>query len=271
MLKCEALVDAMEKRFTGSYMEFEEKIIKYVEDYMTDLCQKRNYFPICSVQENLPYIGLAKGNDKIIFNKEVIKELMNGNKLFLIFLFHELSHIQQNIQIETGVATPNIICYIKDTLLNKYQQIENKQFYGYVENKTYSYYTINYENHSKEIDAELNAILLTIEFFQENNIDLPNETKYLKDYFDALVKRKNKKRNLTYCGTFNSYYLTLDEAFDVAIKYHPEWLEEYPQLKVEYKLEDGVIQKKSEITYQEYNINSDLYHKVKYLHKNCVL
>ena len=267
MINCEALVDALNGNYKGSYHDFEKEIIKFVETYMRALCKNIYYTPLCLVKENLSVDGMAIGTDEIIINKKIIESLMNGGKLSLIVLFHELAHIQQNIQIKKGVSTPNIIRYIKDKLLDEYQDKENKEFGIYSYNKIFNFYEINYENESSEIDANLNAILLTEQFFMKNNIDYTEDNDTLNIYFEKMIKRKNRKRNLTYCCNFNSYYLTLDEAFDVAIKYNSEWLERYPQLKVEYELNNGLVEKKVDVIYQEYNENSDMYHKIKRLIK----
>ncbi|MBQ8682034.1 MAG: hypothetical protein IJ509_03905 [Bacilli bacterium] len=267
MIKCEALVKALTGNYDGSYYEFEKEIIKFVESYMSTLCKETSYSPNVKVEEKISADGITVETDKIIFNKKLIKSLMSGQKLALIAIFHELSHIEQNIQIKNGISTPNIIRYIKDILLNEYQDKENRQFSMCARDTNFSYYKVNYKNESSEIDANLDAILLTIQFFLENNIDYTREETYLMNYFDELIERKSQKRNLTHCITFNSYYLTLDEAFDVAIKYHPEWLERYPQLKVEYRLINGSVLKKSEFIYQEYNESSSIYHKIKRLVK----
>lgn len=267
MIKCETIVNALNGNYEGSYHDFEKEIIKFVESYMCTLCKNEYYMPSCLVEENLSVDGITIGTDKIIFKKNLIKLLMSGEKLCLIVIFHELSHIQQNIQIKNGISTPNIIRYIKDILLDEYQDEENKKFLISPIDEIFSFYKVNYKNESSEIDANLNAILLTIQFFIENNIDCTKEEENLLNYFDKLIERKSQKRNLTHCITFNSYYLSLDEAFDVAIKYHPEWLERYPQLKTEYKLNNGLVEKNSKIIYQEYNEKSDTYHKIKHLIK----
>ena len=170
MIKCEALVNALNGNYKGSYYDFEKEIIKFVESYMRILCKDKNYTPSCLVEENLSVDGITDGTDKIMFKKNVIKLLMGGEKLCLIAIFHELSHIQQNIQIKNGISTPNIIRYIKDILLDEYQDEENEKFFISPIDKIFSYYKVNYKNESSEIDANLNAILLTIHFFIENNI-----------------------------------------------------------------------------------------------------
>lgn len=268
MIKCKAIVDALNGAYEGTYYEFEEKIVKFVEDCMATLCDDFYYIPSCLVKENISADGSTIKDDTIILNKNTVKSLMNGKKLYLFVIFHELSHVQQLIEIRKGISTPDIIRYIKDILLNEYQEKENIKFGMFKDEKIPSYYKINYINDSMEIDANLNGIVLTKQFLSENNINYSKEEFYTK-HFDELelMKRKTNKRNLTYCYTFNSYYLTLDEAFDVVIKYHPEWLERYPQLQDEYKLEDGKVIKKSRIIYQENEENSKNNCKVKKLIK----
>jgi len=57
-----------------------------------------------------------------------------------------------------------------------------------------SYYKINYENDSREIDANLNSIVLTKQFLVENNISYSIE-KFSTNYFDklGLIERIIKK------------------------------------------------------------------------------
>ena len=256
---CQALVDALNGNYKGTYSSFEKEIIKFVEDYMKTVSNMPDYNPTCMVSETLKADGVTRGTDKIIFKKDIIKSLKKGKKLYLIVIFHELSHIHQNIQIKNEISTPNILRYIKDILLNEYQNEKNKKYHMPDIYNIFNFYMINYKNESSEIDANLNAILLTINFFLKNNIDYEDEKKYLNNYFEKLIKRKFKKRNLTYGPIFNSYHLTLEEAFDCAIKEHSEWLERYKQLNVEYELNNGLVQKKTKVIYQKYDKNSDIY------------
>ena len=77
-------------------------------------------------------------------------------------------------------------------------------------------------------------------------------------FFANIIKQNSsekKKRYVGGCCSFNDYYLSLDEAFDVAIKHHPEWLDEYPQLSAQYyRVGDKVFKIKDSV----YDENKDI-------------
>ncbi len=195
-----------------------------------------NIYPECIIKDNIDAngetLGCTIGINKIILDKEVIESLMQGHKLNLICIFHELTHIQQNIQIHQGRTTETILKIIKDNILDDYQRgtiIKNMKTDNLI-----SYYDINYAIESSEIDAKLNSILLTKKFFIDNGIDYTMEEKELDARYEEALKQKNRKRNLSMISTFNSYFLSLDDAFDVIVENHPQWLLKYPQLNQEY-------------------------------------
>lgn len=245
MLKCDVLVEALKGEYNGSYEEFELVLCDAIKKEMIKINDDNNSLCECLVIENLTnqngelIAGRARNCTEILFNKSIIDDLFNGNRMSLLTLFHELAHIRQNVLIESGSDSSSVIRYIKDALLNHYQELENYRFLG----KTYgnSYYRNNYSYNSMEIDAEIEAIYSMITFCDENSIDISDIMNTVEDYFDDLKVRKNKKRYVGDCITFNSYYLTLEEAFDIAINDHAEWLLWYPQLLSEYSIIDGGI------------------------------
>jgi len=264
-IECKALVDALKGNYKGTYEKFEKEIIIYIKKCILFLNNYDNCIPRCLIKENLHWAGTASSTNLICINKKIIQELMNGKKDNLFVIFHELTHIEQFVKIKNGISTEEVIKYIKDILLDDYQKKENSRIIC-IDNMK-SYFNLNYDIESSELDAYLNSIILTTEFLLNNNIDVDDE-KIVK----ILIKILSKMDSDRYVGdiiTFNSYYLSLEDAFDIAIKHHPEWIEMYPQLKTEYYIEDGIVVKNENPTYQEYDVNSDKYYQIrKMLKKN---
>lgn len=263
MLKSQVLVDVLKGKYTGSYDDFEKMLCDDVKKEMINLNDNEKCIFECVVLEELINKngellgGRAIGTFKIQYSKSIIMDLFKGNRINLITLFHELAHIRQNVLIESGVGYFNVISYIKDSLLNYYQELENDRFLG----KSYrnSYYKNNYSNYSKEIDADIEAVYNMIMFCSENGIDISDIIETLENYVDDLKTRKDMARYVGGCITFNSYYLSLEKAFDIAVREHAEWLLWYPQLLDEYSVIDGgIVVRKDEDNKKDI---VDLYHK----------
>ena len=63
MVKCEALINALNGNYNGSYYDFEKEIIKFIESYMRTLCKDKYYTPSCLVEENLSVDGITIETD----------------------------------------------------------------------------------------------------------------------------------------------------------------------------------------------------------------
>jgi len=237
------------------YEKFKYLMIDYFTIYINKLNEK--YACQFMISNSITFTGICYGVEKIIINEREVRKIYNGNISSLLTIFHEISHLQQNIQIEEGIVSKNIINYIKDNLLRYYQDEQNKKF-GISKNS--SYYILNYKYESSEIDANLNSILLFLRFCSKNEIELPKQIeKILETEFSKLEVKKNFKRYVGENIIFNSYYLSLDESFDLAINDHPEWLEFFPQLNTEYFIVDDKICKKDNINYEECDNDESLY------------
>lgn len=229
------------------YKEFKELLIKYFSEYINKLYEKYNCEFIVSTK--MSAAGRCIGTEEIKINEYVVDNIYKGNLFYLTIIFHEISHLDQNIKIGEGHYDENVLNYIKDQLLDIYQHEQNGKFYIF---KPLSYYEKNYKCFSKEIEADLNSILLFLNFSLENKINLSDETINMIETLAYQTKsNQTKKRYVGGNVIFNSYYLPLNEAFDFAIKDHPEWLEIYPQLKEEYYIMDYKVYKKD-------NINQEL-------------
>ncbi len=272
MYECDQLVSVLKGEYNIPYEKFERAIVEYIQKCMffiyANYCEvdeleniSGTYFPSCKIIKSLDSDGEAQYIDTILLKRDTIINLFRGDKINLLIIFHELSHIEYNIQILRGYSTLNIINQIKDFLLNSYQKEQNSKYYY---DDPFDYYKYNYRVVSQEVDANLNAIALTTNFMKINNINDSDIFHELSKKYEEFSRRK-KIMNRFVGGNvlFNNIYLSLDEAFSSAIKDNPFWLEVFPQLKVEYEIVDGVIVKKKNIIYQEYNDVNSLYYRVK--------
>lgn len=255
MENCDFFVSFLKGNKSLNYDDFKHLTIEYFSEYITKLYKNNNCKFIIS--NDLSVCGKCIGTEKIIINEDIVKKIYNGAIGYLLVIFHEISHLEQNIQIEEGKISKNIINYIKDFLLKNYQSEQN-EYFGISDNL--SYYKLNYSCESSEIDANLNSILLFAKFCLKNEIEIEEKEKQKLEV--TFIELEQKKKQVRYVGAniiFNSYYLSLEEAFDLAIKNHPEWLEEFSQLNIEYYIKNGKIIRKDVIDYEECDNDKSLY------------
>ena len=179
---CDLFINFLKGNASLDYDNFKCLIIEYFSKYINELYKKYN----CKfmIAGDISSAGICYGTGKIIINEEEVRKIYNGNISPLLTIFHEISHLQQNIQIEEGVVSKNIINYIKDKFLKFYQNEQNKKF-GMPSN--FSYYILNYEYESCEVDASLNSILLFFNFCLINEIELSEQIyQKLETDFDKL-------------------------------------------------------------------------------------
>ena len=260
MFECQAIASALNHNYKGSYEDFELDVTSYIKDYMNYLFIRYDIDREPNVEvKDLSVCGLAKGLDYVCYNKKIIKDLMNGDKLSLLVIYHELSHIEHNIQFFKDIAWPNIIRQTKETMLDIY---ERKNHLKILEEDNSYFKKLNYDDLSIEVDADLNAIVLLLIFFKTNDIDYTDTISDLeKLYMQLTAKEKNLRRYVASNPVYNSYYLSIDEAFDSAISSNPNWLKEIPILNVEYIEVDNVVVKKDKIVYPQYEEKyMDFYH-----------
>lgn len=227
MFICNDLVKALRHQYTGTYKQFEYSIIESIKNSIKELSCSDNSNCIIKdrINNDLTY-GMTIGTNIIGIKKEVITKLQNGDIKSLFVIFHELGHIEINNKIQNGDDSIEIIDCIKDKLLMEYFNYENSK-YCILSN----YYYDNYANYSSEVLANKYALLNMKTFLFTNNIVKSQIGMNAIDTMFSFVYSNNKKRDLSSCATFNDNYLPLDEVFEFALSYHPEWLEKYPQLK----------------------------------------
>ena len=206
--------------------------------------------------------GIFYGDDNkndLVINDKTIKSMYDGDLEKFMSILHELNHFKVKYDILDGGINLDLCRIVKENLLRdedrdpfneigSYKSLKGKR--SYIND---FYYEKNYRNYSEEVyvdicskrDFMLFMRVLYIFFYRNNDSTMNAMDKLLDELIrDDLVRYNNHIRDLTTSLSFNSNYLSFYEAFDVSVKYHPEWLK-YPQISVEYYLDsDGYVKKK---------------------------
>ncbi len=229
------IINILNKNNIISYDTFEFLIIRSTQYAMKKINNERikPYFPKVYISELDGAGGNTFSYEYISFDKKSIENLYKGNFETLSIYFHELRHIEQEIEIYLKNFSSDIIDMIKDKVIKDY---EFKK-YG-----TKRYYEINYFNISFEVDAHHNGIDMTKALLHKYQFD------YLVPFAEVLrnawpVNSNRLERMVEENGVMVTK--TLDEVFDGVIADNPHYLEKYPQLAIEYIKEDNKVRKKT--------------------------
>lgn len=215
-----------------NYEKF-ENVIELLGLYNIKIVPDAKFIITCDLPSNVS--GRCCGVEWIKINKKAIRNIYYGNKIAMVTIFHELKHFRDNYNILNNIYDEETIRILKDNLINfEVNNFERKVLGGVVSYNCY--YRDNYDVESSEVLAEKYAYLDMIKYFDFIGVKLSDsELSSISNNIHMLDKKYNKKlRNLTHCFMYNNFYLTVDEAFDIAIRDNLSWLEEYPCLKKEY-------------------------------------
>lgn len=182
--------------------------------YKNSKCILKQYNRKEQNNQHLIISGENRGN-KIWLNTNEINDLYyNQNLIILITLFHEVTHGIQHKNIFNGNQNIDqlIILEIKDHILSKYLP---------------NYYQENYDNISSEIEADFYGYKLTSQYINSNITNQEITNKY--------INILNYKRKI------NRKIQDIDTIFNEFIKNHPEILNQHPQLKYLYKIENNQV------------------------------
>lgn len=249
------------------YENFENIIHGFILDVMKTFLESNKIEDDCVVYiKQLPkgtkglFLDNIKGNNFLVINECVIKELYAGNIEQFIVIFHELNHFKVKYDIRLSEINDDIVRIIKEKLIRESSQdpfneigsIKSiKKEYVYVND---DYYSANYELYSGEVYANVKALedyLFMLKSLTKNPNVQADIINYLQsEYKDTFVENKkhydNHKRDFKSNFKFNNYFLSYEEAFDLLIKDNPDWLQ-YPQIAIEYyKDENDIIHKRNE-------------------------
>lgn len=204
--------------------EFElQKIIRlFSEEVMKNICGAKK--PHCEIVDLEDCNGLAK-SEHIYISNNLIKKAMEGDIFGILQTnFHEITHVKQYKDRQNRIISWFNIVLLKDRILAALP----------------NYYRDNYNFLPSEAEAELEGIDGAISYMNflelsinENELKKINEAK--KFYSETIVNTSRK---------INDKYIELDEIFDKFIKTKPELLAQYPQLSLEYTIEDGLVRRK---------------------------
>lgn len=227
-----------EERIVG-YETFEQVMKIFIEDMMREINNGRidRYNPICCIYDfkktnNENSDAMVEKDFIIKINSQIIKDMYRDYSIFdFISIFHELIHIQQNIDIKMGYFTEDILLFIKDDILRELCFKEG-----------FDYYWNNYQFINSEKDAEIKGWMCTINFLEQViGIKLKNEiVEELEKKINVQLEEKSNLLRKTKNGKQDINFL-----FDYYIKNHSEFLEKYPQLTIEYIVSDGIVRRKT--------------------------
>ena len=192
----------------------------------------------------------------ITINKKVINDIYSGKIDAFITIFHELNHFKSEYDIKLGKINSDIIRTIKEDLLRASSQDPFSEMKSIKSGSKYindDYYKCNYAVFSDEKIAEINAIKNFISLMEIIGINLSKfQLQQLEEQIKSNMSQYNNYlRDLRLCFNYNNYFLDFEEAFDVMIKYNPNWLT-ISQLNIEYYLgKDGKVLKRTKEELEE--------------------
>lgn len=264
--------------FSISYNEFEEIMITFTEKIMGSYLEDTKFYKdkYSCVIKDLPSYRRGEFNSEnnvITINKKVINDIYLGKINSMTIIFHELNHFKVLYDIQLGRINKDLIRSLKDELLRVSSHdpfSEHKTIKAGPTSINDNYYECNYTVFSDEKVAEINAINDLILFIKMAGIEL--SLQHLQELNDRIEKNtsqyNNYLRDLRLNLNFNNYFLDFEEAFDVMIKFNPDWLT-IPQLNIEYYLgEDGMVAKRTKEELEErleMETDEDIKGYIKYL------
>ena len=168
------------------------------------------------------------------FDSQTIKDLYDGDLNGLVTLFHETFHGIADIWIKSGIVDPHTMKIIKEIII---RETESK----YNDDKDF-YYKTNYKHIAGEIYAQQSAVNM-VEFLLKNfNLNPP----------EGFIEKQRNRFDLDFSNDNRDVFIdgekkvmSVDEIFSEVIVDHPELLEEYSQLNLEYIKDGDKVRKKT--------------------------
>lgn len=222
-----------------SYETFKEIIKLFIKDSIKAINGNRisNCNPVCFIYDfketsNENSTGLAYKHFFVKINEKIVKDIYNESSIFsFIIIFHELMHIQQEIEIKSNYFNEDILFFIKDDILRKLSAKEG-----------FDYYSENYQVITSEKDAEIKGIMCTINFL-EQTLGLKLKEDVLVDLEKYINSELQSKSNTI--RQVKDVNQDINSLFDYYIRSNPQFLETYPQLNIEYIIEEGIVRRKT--------------------------
>lgn len=227
------------KKQVVDYENFELIMKQFILDCMNSINGDRikNYLPFVEFvpelfADGIEAAGATFGIKKITITNDVIKNLYDGSTNSLIVIFHEVSHVKENMDIFLSDITTLEYRVVKDQIL--------KYYYGA---KNVEYYRNNYDTVSSEIYARTHEKILMLKYLQFLGLETLNYDQMIGEVITDSKKYKDDMRMINIEN--DSKQCELDLLFEQIIFENPEYLDEYPVLKHIFINENGIIRKKN--------------------------
>ena len=235
---CNFLIKALtNKKFHIEYEDLEKMIIMYSEELMKEACHIDDAKCTIKVFNKKDVHGEA-GKNTIRIDRNEFDDLyqnFNADNMFKIFntIFHEVTHVNQYFRI-----TRNNISF--------YDSIMIKDFI--LRSSLKDYYDSNYYLSTEEIEAFIEGYQTALNYTEFMGLNISDELKrdesYRVEEFKRVVTNLNRK--------YNGNYVLIDDLFQNVVT--PEMVEKYPQLQLEYIVENDCVRRKTlEEVDEEYN------------------
>jgi hypothetical protein len=163
-----------------------------------------------------------------------IEKLYKGDLNAFITLVHEMYHGVHDISIKSGKTNSIFMQIIKEQIIRSdYNKKHNDDDFYYKKN----YKSISYEVYAQQ--AAVNMLEFTLNAFNLHARD--EDIDFLRNQYDRDLSNQN--RVIMIDG--KEEIMTVDEIFKDVVKSHPEVLNDFPQLKLEYVIENNEVREKT--------------------------
>ena len=217
-------------------LDFFYEVIKlFVENVMSSIANNRlpEYKPTCEIKE-MKNLGGARNTSNIYLSSDTVKNIYQGNLHNLQTIFHELTHIKQNINIALDVASSRTIRYIKETIIDAVCQEQNIDFYH-----------LEYQKLSMEIDANLEGWIYLRRYLEYLGVIEKKEKVSIEEIIGELEKKANYKINVADYDFLKQEELDFEELFLICLNKKPEYFDLYYPLKLLYIRDNDTIRAKT--------------------------
>lgn len=165
--------------------------------------------------------------DELYINERVVRELYEGNNSLWFIIFYELELLNQRYLIFNGISDENTIKVIKEMIINS----QADEWSCLTDNVKYS----QYSSELAMSNTFNNIVILYKLIGQELSVDsidnfIKNEVYFLSDNYN------NDDFNPM---VIEGRIIEMDSLFDKIIYYNSKWLEIFPQLQIEYYIDNN--------------------------------
>ena len=213
--------------FPYDYVEFAVRHI--TENYLKDYYQINTK---CRIEDDLGCSAFAIGNDVVIDRKHVDSFYESRDPMILVMLIHESCHVYQNAIMKKDYQSVDA----RTTLAPFYLLEAKDKVLSYLDR---GYYHDNYDNLTFENEAYAEGYIQARDWYMQYGLELSGE------YIENKIQELKSKMNNFY-RVYDGKKRSLIDIFEDVIVDHPEMLDNYPILKVEYKIEDKKVIRKSD-------------------------